>query len=171
MVELIKKAWKVNLDRVDNGWEYGEHIIYADTKGQAKTMFYLDEYTVNGQYCNFLTIPIIRAKYADKVLYKGETYIRSILEKKLATQSRHAELDKLIKGDAKLYYILKHGVYYRPDCSGYTNFKSQAGVYEVKDAVTQAKSCEDLILIPVDIEEHNALINKKIEILKKGLIK
>lgn len=70
----------------------------------------------------------------------------------------------------KFCYIKKRGSYYRPNCSGYTDFTYKAGVYAKEDAVSQATSCRELDLIPIDITKHNERIANEIKDLSSRFI-
>lgn len=47
------------------------------------------------------------------------------------------------------YFIRKHGMFYRPNKSGYTQSVLEAGLYDKDDALGHAKMCEELQTIPV----------------------
>lgn len=46
-------------------------------------------------------------------------------------------------------YITKNGWYYRPNSSGYTDIKEEAGIYTKEEGVKHALSCDKLLLIPI----------------------
>jgi len=71
--------------------------------------------------------------------------------------------------DIKYCYIYKGG-YYRPNYAGYTDNKAEAGVYTKEDALNSAKTCDELIIIPINIDEHNQMILNKINKLTDKLI-
>lgn len=71
--------------------------------------------------------------------------------------------------DIKFCYIRK-GAYYRPGACVYTDFRVLAGVFEKSDAIKQATSCRDLLLVPVNVIEHNKMILGEIDKLYGGLI-
>ncbi len=67
-----------------------------------------------------------------------------------------SQLNKIEKNKKVTHcYIRKHGSYYRPDCCGYTEYRHRAGVYEKQDAISKARSCRDLDILPIDHAEHN----------------
>jgi len=67
-------------------------------------------------------------------------------------------------------YILKSGQYFRPNAKGYTKSQALAGVFKKDDAVERARSCSDLRLIPVDIDEHNHVVFSEIKRVRKNQI-
>jgi len=81
-------------------------------------------------------------------------------------------LDEILKDESiKFCYIYKTtGGYYRPNSCGYTGRLEDAGVYEKAEAVQDAKSCEHLRIIPIDVEKHNAHIQKRMKKLAMNKI-
>lgn len=55
--------------------------------------------------------------------------------------------------------------------SGYTSYKSKAGVYEKIVAINHGKSVESITIIPIDKVEHNKMIQDEINELEKKIIK
>lgn len=89
----------------------------------------------------------------------------------LIERERIKELDNILNNDSIKYcYIKKRGEYYRPNSCGYTTYKFFAGVYTKEEAVSDAKSCNDLTIIPINVEEHNKYINTIISDLNTRLI-
>lgn len=72
--------------------------------------------------------------------------------------------------EKKLFYIRKGFAFYRANACGYTELFWEAGVYTEKEADAHLSSCSYLEKVPVDIYEHNAAVNERIEELKKHLI-
>lgn len=70
----------------------------------------------------------------------------------------------------KLFYIRKGFAFYRANARGYTEKFWEAGIYTEKEADAHLSSCSELEKIPVDIHQHNAVVNEHIEELKKHLI-
>lgn len=70
----------------------------------------------------------------------------------------------------KLFYIRKGYAFYRANARGYTDNFWEAGVYTEKEADAHLSSCSDLEKVPVNVYEHNATVNERIEELKKQLI-
>lgn len=170
-----KKAYKVDLSRVQEGYLYSEDIIYAKTRGKAKSLVCLSEYSLlNGEDMTFLNIPIIRSKNDDIFLVDGVEKSLSSIEYDKRKKEKEVELEKLLAENPKgKAYIKKGGLYWRPNNSGYTEFQRFAGVYDLKDAVSTCKSSdlgryERPILI--DKKEHNEMITKTIKDLETRLI-
>lgn len=70
----------------------------------------------------------------------------------------------------KLFYIRKGFAFYRANASGYTEKFWEAGVYTEKEADAHLSNCSELEKVPVNVYEHNAAVNERIEELKKQLI-
>lgn len=67
-------------------------------------------------------------------------------------------------------YIYKRG-YYRPDSCGYTDFTYKAGVYTKEEALSHCENSNEVIAIPINIEEHNLRIMEEIKDLASRIIK
>ncbi len=174
---IIKKAWELDLSQVEEGYLNAEKVVYAETRGKAKSLLlsevkYEDiELRFTLEPLSFTNIPIKRSKPLDIVGFEGKEVKRAEVDRILKERKRIEGLIKILNDTAISHcYILKHGVYYKPDCNGYTDFKHFAGVYGKVDAVSQAKSCEDLRLVPIVKKDHNEMISKTIEDLKSRII-
>lgn len=170
-----KKAYTLDLSKIDEGYLYSEEIIYAESRGKAKSFVDFDDYTLsNGDEVTFLNVPIIRSKHNDIFLVDGVEKSLSSIEYDKRKTERDSNLDKLLKENPSgKAYIKKGGLYWRPNNSGYTEFQRFAGVYDLKDAIDTCKSSdlgrfERPILI--DKKEHNELINKTIKDLQTRLL-
>ena len=71
----------------------------------------------------------------------------------------------------RYFYIIKGGMYYRTGACGYTEYKTEAGVYPGKEAFEHKEHCSELGLEEIDIEEHNQLLLRKIEDITSRLIR
>lgn len=176
-MKTIKKAYKINFDKIEDGFLASGHWCYAENRNEAKKKLLneiiYDEWKL--KYCdepiNYLTIPVLRCKELDLVEFEGKEIKRCRIEDIIRERERHVELDKILNNpDVKFCYIVKAGVYYKPNNCGYTQDQQKAGVYEKEDAVKSAKSCDELWVRPINIEEHNRIINGEIEILRNNLI-
>lgn len=173
---LLKMAWAVNFDKFNEGYLASGCFCAAETKGKAKKELLgkvlFDGWVLKetGEEPTFLNLPIDRAYWQDIYDFEGEEMpywkIRDILE----TRKRLSKFDDMQKEPWTHCYILKQGVYYRPNSNGYTEYKAFAGVYTKEEGISSAKSCSDLSLIPIDIEKHNAMINEKILDLQARVI-
>jgi len=176
--KLIKKGYKINFNKIEEGYLASEVVISAKTRNEARSLLsakiYYESWKLkySDKDVSYLNIPIKRAEEHDIVLFQGKEIARYKVEQLLREKERSLELDKILDNkDVVFCYIVKGGYYYKPNSCGYTSFQSRAGVYEKSDAVKDAKMCDELWVRPIDIEEHNRIINKEIEILQQGLIK
>lgn len=84
---------------------------------------------------------------------------------------KKAELDKIIKSKNITHcYVLKNGLFYRPNASGYTEYSSKAGIYLKEQAIKMAEKCEELLLLPIDNTNHNKMVLEEIKELSARLI-
>lgn len=177
-LEIIEKAWQVDLSKIDKGYLWSNEIEYGETKGVAKHSF-LPEFdgarlAYSDEEITYLNIPVIRCKNADKVLFQGDIICRNDVQERIETQERDQRLDKLLLDNPDSFaYIMKRGSYYRPNSCGYTGTKSQAGIYTLKEAIDSVKGCSlypimDAVLI--DKIEHNKMLQDEINDLKSRLI-
>lgn len=175
---LVQKAYGVDFDRIEEGYMFdsGLYIRYAEDRNEAKYEL-LKEFTYSdlklkwsGDELTYLNIPVIRMKDFDKVIFEDKTVKRFEIDNILEERERISKLDEILnRPDIKYCYIYK-GSFYRPNSCGYTSHKTQAGVYTKKEAVSSAKNVREISVIPIDIEEHNKLINNEINELKTRLI-
>lgn len=170
-----KKAYKVSLEKIEDGYLYSEQIVFAETRGKAKLLFGFDKYVLaNGDECTLLNIPIRRSKDDDIYLVDGIEKSKRMVDYDLEKQKRKAKFDQLLKHNPNgKAYIMKGEIYWRPNSRGYTDHQRFAGVYDLKEAVDICKSSdigrfERPVLI--DKKEHNENINKMIKDLKTRLI-
>ena len=175
--KIVKKAYRINLDRIEEGYLYDEFICHAEKMTQAKSLLIKEvkyegmELKYRKKDVNYLNIPVVRCKSADIVEFEGENLPIVKIDSIIKQRERFAELDKILSDESvKFCYIKKGGYYYRSNHSGYTEYVVHAGVYTKDDAVSSAKSCGDIKIIPIDIERHNEIINKEIEELKTKLL-
>jgi hypothetical protein len=68
--------------------------------------------------------------------------------------------------DRELYYIIKRGAYYGPDYKGYTTDFIYAGNYSKEEAEMACRLCAELTMKPVNKEEHNAEVDRRISELR-----
>lgn len=174
--KLIQRAYKIDFDKIEEGYLASDQICHADNINKAKSILlgqisyenwklkYLDK------EITYLTIPVKRYPEGDWYEFEGEKLplfgIQSILDER----ERILKLNQILENDNVKYCYIKKGNYYRPNSSGYTDYAIWAGVYPKEDAVRAAKSCRDINLITINIDDHNAMINKEIENLKTRLL-
>lgn len=93
------------------------------------------------------------------------------INEELSKRKRISDLDEILNNEyIKYCYIIKRDSYYVPHSCGYTDFKYKAGVYSKEDAVSSAKSCRDLRIERIDIDEHNQMIKDRIQDLNTRLL-
>lgn len=81
------------------------------------------------------------------------------------------EINKIVKDNNIKYCYIKKGAYYRPRSSGYTDYITKAGVFTKDEARIHATDCREIIIIPIDIKEHNSIIFEEIKELVDRIIK
>lgn len=169
------KAYVINLSKIDEGYLYSQEVVYANTVGEAKSIFLgmSDKYYLlsTGDECTFLTLPLKRNKYLDK--YKvGEGYLSIDDMLKQATLIQHnTKLSNILNNPSIEYvYVKKDGKYYCDNAMGYTHYRKNAGIFSKKEGVNIGFGYTNYDIIPIDIDEHNQMIEEEIKYLKSKLI-
>jgi len=172
--QLTQKAWELNLFRIYDPYHLSEIIRYGKTRGEAKSKIYNEaineDLSLTDGKLTFLNIPIIRCKRADKYLFEGKEVTLEQIEKIQNERIRISELDKILNDVSIVFCYIRKGYYYRPNSSGYTDFIHKAGIYSKEEAVSSAKSCKDLTIVPVKIVEHNKILESEIADLKTRIL-
>ncbi len=175
---IVKKAYEIVLSRLDEGFLSDTIMCHAENVNQAKKIL-LDmvkydgwklRYGVNDDEINYLTIPVIRRKEDDIVLFEDKEIIKSKIEPMLRNRERLKELNDILDNPNITHCYIYKGAYYRPNSCGYTALRTEAGIYTKQEAVFEAKAVREIVIIPIDPEEHNKLIMEKIEELNGKLI-
>ena len=179
MYKLLKKAYEIDFSKINEGYLYSREICHADSINKAKSILLKR----NNEQClyltlrcsdddlTYLTIPVIRCNESDLYEFEGSNKSLYQIQKILNERERISFLDLILNNDSIKYcYIMKRGEYYRPDSCGYTSYKAHAGIYTKEDAVDHAKSCDELVIIPIDIEDHNKLIKNLVADLQTRLL-
>ncbi len=174
---IVKKAYGVNFDHIQEGYLAGEVVCHADSRNEAKNillgkvsydswkLYYSDE------ELTYLNIPIRRVPSADICLFEGKELRLYQIERELAARTRMEGLEKLSQDDKVTHcYIIKRREYYGPNSCGYTSYKCYAGVYTKTEAISHAMGCEEITLEAINVAEHNDMINKQIQKAKNNLI-
>lgn len=176
--KLSKKAFEIDFSKIEEGYLYdsSSFITYAENRNKAKSellrMAYCENICLTGEdeELTYLTIPVIRCKEADKYFFEDKEMTLLSIDRELRERKRISDLDEILNNKhIKYCYIVKNG-YYRPNNCGYTDFKHRAGVYSKEEAVSSAKSCSDIRIMRIDINEHNQMINDEINELKTRLL-
>jgi PDZ domain-containing secreted protein len=178
-MKLQEKAWTIDNSNFEEPWFAPNNVFYAESEGKAKIKAFREVYDCGckdsrGNDFTFLTVKIKRAKQADKYLVDGSVKTLKEIEYDQQVREYKEHIDKLVRENEGGYaYIKKGGYYYRDNHCGYTEFVAYAGVYSILEAATTAKSCslrDGMKIIPINPEEHNKMIQEKIEDLTSRLI-
>lgn len=175
---LVKKAYQIDFNKIEEGYLYCERSCYAKTRNEAKSTLLgklkSDYEELQLKYSddkvNYLNIPVIRYKEADRYLFEDKELTLSAIEEIHQERIRIASLDEILNDNSIVFCYIKKGNYYKPGSSGYTDFKIFAGVYTKEEAISHAKSVREIKIIPINIDEHNSMIVKEIEDLKSRYI-
>lgn len=166
---IVKKAYELNLNKLDEGFLSDAIICHADTFNEAKSILLTKvkydgwKLKYSGDELSYINIPVRRNVQSDIVIFEGQEVPRDKINGIINTRERMAKFIEILANPAIQYcYILK-GNYYRPNSCGYTQFIHEAGVYTKEDAVQHAISCSELTLRPIDITEHNKMLTDKIQ--------
>ena len=167
----IKKGYRVDLTRIEEGFLYCEMSCVADTRNQARSLLLKQIEEASLSYSDdpieYKNIPVVRYDKEDVFLIDSIEVTREQLEKNKKQKKFIAALTALEQDSSVIYcYIRKGGYLYKPNYVGYTEKYPDAGVYTKKDAISAAKGCSELILEPIDADKHNAMLNQAIEELK-----
>lgn len=176
--KLLEKAYKIDFGKIDEGYLYCDIIVYAESRNKAKYLL-LNEFKYENlalKYSNdeitYANIPIIRCPNADIFEFEGNRKKLWEINEILEQRKKYNEFDEMLSDlSIKYCYITKRGLYYGSNNCGYTDYKINAGVYSKEDAISSAKSCNELHIIPINVEEHNKILQDKIDDLKSRLIK
>jgi len=150
-----QKAWKIDFSKIEEGYLYSERIVYTENRNQAKTLLMKEAWDMVLKSTNdeptYLNIPVLRCKECDKILFEGNYYTNTQIVQIKYDRQRNLELDHILNDENITHCYIKKGSYYRPNHSGYTDMLHRAGVYTKQDAVSCAKSCHELTIIPINI--------------------
>ena len=173
---LKQKAYGVDFTKIQEGYLSSGEDCIAVSRNKAKSILlgkirWEDWKLKNGDEVTYLNIPVKRNRLLDLYEFEGGNIPLYKITEILKERKRIEVLNDILNNDSIRYcYIMKNGSYYRPDCSGYTSFKIRAGIYTKQEAVDHAKSCSELYVIAINIEEHNIEINKEIDEMKSRII-
>jgi len=167
-----------NNEAVVMGWM--EAIVCAENEKLARleTLSRLREYDIEedkfGNPFTYISIQLKRSPEYDKFFVDGRIKSREDIEYDRKRKERDEGFKQLLADNPSAFaYILKGGYYYKPDCCGYTEFQTYAGVYTLAFAVNHClgMSLGDYMRpILIDISEHNKMVSEQIEGLKTRLI-
>lgn len=176
-MEIKEKCYEIDLKKIEDGFLFSEIFCYSENRNEAKTKLLNDIKYSDLRLkhlkdeITYLNIPIIRKKSLDKVLFEDKIILKYQLNEILEKRKRDIEFDILLEDKNITHcYIMKRGYYYMDGYCGYTSQIIDAGIYIKSDAVQHAKGCDEIILIKIKNNEHNKIINDKIEYLKTKFI-
>src|SRR5688572_27910583 len=95
---IVKKAYELNLDRLEEGFLSSEIICHAKNHNEAKSILLkkvrYDNWKLkySGDELSYLNIPVIRCEEADLVLFEDRQIPRNEINRILAKRERNAEL-------------------------------------------------------------------------------
>jgi hypothetical protein len=168
----IQKAYMVNLDRIDEGYLHDSDYstVTADSIGKArKKLFEMsrDMTLRNGAEITFTNLPIIRNPKLDLYDFEGQHLSKRKIEEIVKERQRLSKLQEILVDESIVYvFIFKRGCYYGNNWCGYTDAQHRAGVYNKSEAISHARGCEELTVIPINIDNYNNMLSKEIENLE-----
>lgn len=181
-----KKAYQVNPVNLDHSHEsvargYIYETFHADNEREArkKALRFLDhDCGVTDDYMDnpltYTSVKVKRYPSDDLFLIDGKLKSQSAIEYEAKKKERDDNLRKILVDNPDGFAMIRKGGYfYRPNSKGYTEIRTDAGIYTLVHAVNECLSCSlDDYMRPeiINIQEHNQLILDKIELLKTQLI-
>lgn len=169
-----KKAYQIDFNRIEEGYLWPECVCHAETVGEAKSMLLGEvedaKQCYTGEEITFLNIPVIRRKESDLYEFEGNNVTLCGIKEIEQERKRLYKLNSILNDPSITHAYIKKGSYYRPGSCGYTDFKHRAGVYTKEEAVSHAKSCQDILVEVIDIYEHNKMLNEMIAELKTRIL-
>lgn len=175
--KLVKKAYYLPeffIGYLGCPYYEDDFIVWGKNINEAKSNFLKDHRYDGLQNCvgeefTYLNLKLHRYWDKNKDLYEFEGRPLNLYKIERILEYR-AKLEEY-KSLPNKYCYKKKGSYYRPNNSGYTDYKHKAGVYTMEDGIdSYIHSHGDVIPIPIDIEKHNNMIQKEINDLKLNLI-
>ena len=174
--ELIKKAYEIDFSKIEEGYLFAERICYSENVNKAKSELIKDicyeNVCLKGEKedVTYLTIPVIRRKASDRFKFEDKELSLYQIEEILNERERISKLEEILNNPEILYCYIKKGGYYRPNSCGYTDQLHRAGVFPKSEAVSHAKSVRQIKIIPINIIEHNVMIEQEISELKTRVL-
>jgi hypothetical protein len=180
-----KKAYQVNPVNLDHshefvarGYIYDSFYAANEKEARLKALKHLDNYGVDEDNCDnpltYITVKVKRYTDNDLFMDNGVLKTKSRIEADQRRQERDAGFRKLLDDHPNGYALIRKGGYfYRPNSCGYTEFRTEAGIYTLTRAVNECLGMSDSEYMRpelIDIAEHNKIILAKIDELKTKLI-
>lgn len=177
---ISKKAWCLNLNAIEEGYLHGGFIVLAKNRNQARSKMIeeikyesieLNKFYNSSTEITYLNVPIRRCKECDLVKFEGEELERWRVKNRIDHRLRMKELDSILEDDSVIHvYIKKRGSFYGSNFCGYTGCIEKAGVYKKEEAIKHARSCDELLIVPISTEDHNKMLAQKIDALKSKIL-
>lgn len=170
-------AYKIDLNKIEEGFLFSDVVCHAESLNKAKYKL-LEKVRYDGmklkyydEELSYLNIPVVRHPDADLVEFEGDFITQDEISQILHQRERLNRFESILADQNISHcYIRKHGNYYMPNGCGYTQLKVRAGIYTKEDAIGHGKSCGDLQIIPINIQEHNEMIESEIQELTSKII-
>lgn len=176
---LVKKAYGIDFRKIEEGFLFDSDSFttHAQTRNKAKTKLLKKTYCENICLSNednevtYLDIPVVRMKHLDLYRFKEKEMTLSEIKESIRISEENDKIEGFLR-DSKITHclIMKRGLYYSWNYSGYTSFECYAGVYLKKEAVSYCKNEPELTCVAINNDEHNEMILNQVARLKKGLI-
>lgn len=177
--KIYEKAYAINMSKVYEGYMYdSERFIcraprISVARSKLLTIASNENLTDNStdREITFLNIPVVRAPEYDLLHFEDKHLTARQIQEIIQKRGHDEYLNGIIADDSiKHCYIKKRGQFYKPDYCGYTDYISYAGVYTKEDAVKHARGTMELRIVPINITEHNSIIQSQIISLQSRLI-
>jgi len=176
---VVKKCWTIDEKRVRLLENPHSIKCFAKSPSEARADLiyqlleqYLDIYLKGTNTpVRYSNMPIIRKIEEDVVIFEGKEVQRNTIEKIKKERERTLYIDGILKNeDIKYCYMSKLGYYYCEKYKGFTQSILKAGVYSKSEAIFHAKQVQSVYITPIDVNQHNEMINEAIEKLKDKLL-
>jgi len=130
--------------------------------------------TWSDELLTYINLKIKRSPDNDRFMFDGKLLTRMEIQYKQDEQKHRDMIRQMLADNPNGYaYILKGGCYYMPNKCGYTERQTEAGIYEMADAVNECLSCsysDYMRPVLIDVEQHNQLLLEKINQLQSKLL-
>lgn len=155
-IKILQKAWKVNAEKFNEPWYHGD-ITYYGTRGEARRQAIPDNDAGalrSGEYISFITIPIIRDRENDLILFDDEKMKRYQIEGKIR-DSRIKQLpkDKFYYVQDKRSYVGNAVLWWALDGNGYVTDLAKAHKYTYDEIVKFNPRPTDVIWESTHVEK------------------
>lgn len=185
--QIIKTAYKISAKDLEEPWHYDDVIIYAETRGEAKskglqemynlgaskTRDYLDKYKDTD--LTYTDISARRVKDQDVILFEGKEMKRNRVKEHVWCKERDAKALKLWQDNPDSLAVVYAGCYrqyWGANHSGYASDIVWAGRYTTEEAykiVSGSSYDRQETVSLIDVEKWNENINEQVETLQKQI--